>query len=204
VVNLYERFVSVPHVKELTPEQKAHLAAHNLLDPFNLITIAGEGAISIAANPHSGYGPGFPGYGRYIGVSFTQDMTAEFFGTFAIPSLVHQDPRYHREPKAGIKHRIAHAALQVLWTQGDDGRGMINYANFAGFAIDDAIGNLYVPGQQTRFSSSASRYAIGLATAPIDNYITEFLPDVARHIHIQVVVIQRIINQVARTDSAAP
>jgi hypothetical protein len=26
------------------------------------------------------------------------------------------------------------------------------------------------------------------------------LPDVARHIHVQVVVIQRIINKVAKTD----
>ena len=101
-----------------------------------------------------------------------------------------------------MKHRFAHAALQVLWTQSDNGKGMINYANIVGFAIDDAIGNLYVPGQQTRFSASASRYAIGLASAPIDNYITEFVPDLARHVHIQIVVIQRIINQVARTDSS--
>jgi len=36
----------------------------------------------------------------------------------------------------------------------------------------------------------------------VDNFITEFLPDVARHIHVQVVVIQRVINQVAKTDGA--
>ena len=198
----YARFLNGPEVKQLTPPQKAYLAAHNLLDPFNLLTIGGEAAIAVAANSHSGYGPGFPGWGRYVGVSFTQDMTGEFFGTFLIPSLVHQDPHYHRLPKASLKRRIAHAAYQVLWTQGDNGKGMINYADLAGFAIDDAIGNLYVPGQRTNFSSSASRYFIGLATAPIDKYVTEFLPDVARHIHVQVVIIQRVINQVARTESA--
>lgn len=47
------------------------------------------------------------------------------------------------------------------------------------------------------------RYAIGLAAAPIDNFITEFLPDVARHVHIQVVVIRRFINQAARKDNTA-
>ncbi len=81
---------------------------------------------------------------------------------------------------------------------------MVNYANVVGFALDDAIGDLYVPGQRTNFSSSASRYGIALATAPIDNYVSEFLPDIARHIHVQVVVIQRIINQVARTGSTEP
>ena len=48
--------------------------------------------------------------------------------------------------------------------------------------------------------ASAARWGIGLATAPIDNFVSEFLPDVARHIHVQVVVIQRIINQVAKTE----
>jgi len=60
-----------------------------------------------------------------------------------------------------------------------------------------------VPGQQTWLSATAKRYGIGLATAPIDNFDTEFLPDVARHVHIQGVTIQRVINQVARTDTTA-
>lgn len=204
IIDWYARFLSGPEVKPMTPEEKAWLAFHNLLDPFNLLTIGGEAAIAVAADSHSAYGPGVPGWGRYVGVSFTQDMTGEFFGTFLIPSLVHQDPHYHREPHASIKHRIGHAALQVLWTQGDNGKGMINWANIAGFAIDDEISNLYVPGQATRGTATAARYGIGLATAPIDNYVTEFLPDLARHIHIQIVVIQRVINQVARTDSTAP
>lgn len=204
MINWYARFLNGPEVKPLTPDQKAYLAARNLFDPFNLLTIMGEAGISVAANSHSGYGPGFHGWGNYVGVSFTQDMTGEFFGTFLIPSLVHQDPHYHRLPKASIKRRVLHAAIQVLWTQSDNGKGMINYANLAGFAIDDAIGDLYVPGQQTRLSAGASRYGIALATAPIDNYVSEFLPDLARHIHVQVVIIQRIINQVARTDNAGP
>jgi hypothetical protein len=98
-----------------------------------------------------------------------------------------------------MKRRIAHALYQVVWTQGDDGNEMLNYANLVGFAIDDEIGNLYVPGQQTDLPSSVRRYAIGLGTAPIENFITEFLPDLASHIHVRVVLVQQIINQVART-----
>jgi hypothetical protein len=86
-----------------------------------------------------------------------------------------------------------------VWTQGDNGKGMLNYANLVGFAIDDEISNLYVPGRQTNLPASAERYATGLASAPIDNVVSEFLPDVASHIHVQVVVIQRIIDQVAKT-----
>jgi len=89
----------------------------------------------------------------------------------------------------------------VAWTQGDNGRGMLNYSNLVGYAIEDEIANLYVPGRETNLPASAERYSTGLATAPIDNFVSEFLPDVARHIHVQIVVIQRIINQVAKTDA---
>jgi hypothetical protein len=199
-INWYMRFENGPQVKPLTPKEKAWLATKNVIDPFNAITILGEAGISVAADSHSAVGPGFPGWGRAVGISYTEDITGEFFGTFLIPSIVHQDPHYHRMPQASIKRRIFHAAYQVLWTQGDSGKGMINYANIVGFGIDDEIANLYVPGRETNASASATRYGIGLATAPIDNYITEFLPDVAKHVHVQIVVVQRIINQVANKD----
>ncbi len=54
-----------------------------------------------------------------------------------------------------------------------------------------------MPGLQTRFSADAERYGIGLATAPIDNFITEFVPSIASHIHTHAVFVQRVINHVA-------
>jgi hypothetical protein len=103
-----------------------------------------------------------------------------------------------------MKRRIAHCLYQVVWTQGDNGKGMVNYADLGGFAIDDAIGNLYIPGRETNVPSSARRYGATLATAPIDNFITEFVPDIARRIHVRVVIIQQIINQVARSGGTGP
>jgi hypothetical protein len=199
LINWYGRFIDGPQVKPMTPKEKAWLAVRNVSDPFTALTITADAAIAVGANAYSPYGPGMTGFGRYVGVSYTEDMTGEFFGTFLIPSIVHQDPHYHRMPKASMKRRIAHAIYQVVWTQGDNGKGMVNYADLVGFAFEGEIGNLYVPGQKTNLSASAERYATGLATAPIDNFITEFLPDIARRIHIRDVLIQRIINQVAKT-----
>lgn len=204
LVNWYDRFLSVPNVKPMTPAEKAHLAAHNVLDPFNSLTILAMSAISVGSDAHSPYGPGMRGYGKDVGTSYTQDMTGEFFGTFLIPSLVHQDPHYHRMPHASIPRRIGHTLAQVVWTQGDNGRGMVNDSNLIGFAIDDAIGNAYLPGRDTRFRASASRYGVALALAPEDNLITEFLPDLARRIHVQQVFLRRIVNQIAKPDASSP
>jgi hypothetical protein len=194
--NWYARFTNGPQVKPLTPEEKGWLALRNVVDPFNLLTILGGAAISVGSDSHSAYGPGMTGFGRYAGVSLTQDITDEFIATFLIPSIVHQDPHFHRLPNATMTRRIAHAIYQVVWTQGDNGKGMVNYAYIVGAAGADEISNLYVPGRKTNMPASTARWGIGLASAPIDNFVTEFLPDVARHIHVQVVVIQRIINQI--------
>jgi hypothetical protein len=203
LVNWYARFLDGPQVKPMTPKEKAWLAVRNVADPFNTLTILGSSAIAVGADSHSAYGPGIPGWGRDVGVSYTQDMTAEFFGTFLIPSLVHQDPHYHRMPQASMKRRIAHVLYQIAWTQGDNGEGMVNYADLVGFGIDDEIGNLYIPGRQTNAQASFERYAAALALAPTDNAITEFLPDIARRIHVRVVLIQRIIDQVADKGGAS-
>jgi hypothetical protein len=202
LINWYQRFINGPQVKPMTPSEKGWLALRDVADPFNAVTILGNAGIAVGANAHSPYGPGMTGFGRYVGVSYAQDLTGEFFGTFLIPTIVHQDPHYHRMPGASIPRRVRHAIVQVVWTQGDNGKGMVNYADLVGFAIDDELGNLYVPGQKTNLPASGARYSIGLATAPIENFITEFLPDVARRIHVRVVVFQRIVNQVARTESS--
>lgn len=199
----YSRFLNGPEVKPMSVSEKAHLAARNVLEPFNALTILGISAISVGSDAHGPYGPGMKGFGKDVGTSYTQDMTGEFFGTFLIPSLTHQDPHYHRMPKASVPRRIGHTLLQVVWTQGDNGRGMVNYANLAGYAIDDAIGNLYLPDRATNLRSSSSRYGIALALAPEENVITEFLPDLARRIHVHAVLVRRIINQVAKPDTAS-
>jgi hypothetical protein len=202
IIDWYERFINGPEVKPLTPREKARLAAKNFLDPFNSVTILGNAAITIGFDSHSPYGPGMPGFARYVGVSYSQDLTGEFFGTFLIPSIFRQDPHYHRDPHATIARRILHAIVQVGWTQGDNEKGMPNYANLLGFPIEAEISDLYVPGVQTDLPATAARVATGWGLAPTDNFITEFLPDIARRIHVHIVFVQQIINQVAKTEPA--
>jgi hypothetical protein len=203
-INWYSRFINGPQGMPLTPKGKAWLAARNVVDPFNGLTILASSAIAVGSDAHSAYGPGMPGFGRSVGVSYTQEITGEFFGVFLIPSIAHQDPRYHRLPKASIPHRVGHAMLQVLWTEGDNGQGMVNYANLVGFAIDDEIGNFYVPDQQTNLRASAARYATGFALAPIGNFVSEFWPDLATHLHVRVVMVQWIVNHVGKSGSSGP
>jgi hypothetical protein len=199
IINWYARFVTGPDVMPFSPVQKLRLAADNLINPFNLLTIAGVAGISVAADSHSTYGPGLPGWGRNVGVAFTQDMTGQFFGTFVIPSITHTDPHYHRRPDLSIPRRALLCVYQVFWQRADNGRRTFNYSEIIGPIVDMSFTNLYVPGQETHFSADAVRYGVDLGTAPIDNLITEFVPSIAAHIHTHVVFVQRIVNHVATT-----
>lgn len=199
--NPFQKYINGAQPHPMTPREKAILAGRDVIDPFNLLTIGGISAISVAADSHSAYGPGINGWAKLSGVSLTQNMTDEFFGTFLIPSIVHQDPHYHRMPNASYKRRIAHCIYQVVWTEGDDGKGMFNYANVVGGVFEEAIGDAYVPYRDTGWSAATARYGTALATDPIGNFITEFVPDLARHINFHAVFVQRIINRVAVEES---
>jgi len=181
----------------LTSRQKGFLAIRDVVDPFNLLVIGAEAGVGVGANAHSPYGPGLKGFGRLAGYQVLQDTQGEFFGTYLIPSLVHEDPRYRRMQKASVKRRIFHALARTVIAEHDDGRTMLNYGTLLTYPISAELSNLYVPGVQGNGRDTIRRIAIGYASDPASNLIAEFLPDFARRIHVRSVFIQQIVNNMA-------
>jgi hypothetical protein len=196
LVDPYQRFLNTNVVIPLTWQEKGYLALHNLADPANFATIVGISAISIGINSHTAYGPGFKGFGKIAGVSLLQDATGQFFGVFAVPALAHQDPRYYRMPGAPIRRRILYSISRTLISRSDDGRPIPNYATLLTYTINSEISNLYVPGIHPNGEATVARIATGLATDPANNLLTEFLPDVAKRIHIRIIFVQTLLNNV--------
>ncbi|MHB1796603.1 MAG: hypothetical protein ACYCPO_16775 [Acidobacteriaceae bacterium] len=198
----FAQYLKWPDVVPLTARDNLRSAVKGIIDPFNLMTIAGDAAIGIGSDSHTPYGPGMGGFAKYTGVSLTEDMTGEFFGTFLVPSLMHQDPHYHREPFLPIKRRILHSIVQVAWAQGYTGQPMLNYANFVGGIATAVVSNTFVPGPGRQgFSSTAGRLALAFAISPSGNLIEEFVPDLASRINLHVVIFQRILNSVTLEES---
>jgi hypothetical protein len=193
----YQRFLTTNVAIPMTWQQKGYLALHDLSDPANFATIVGISAITIAADSHSAYGPGLKGFGKIAGVSLLQDATGQFFGVFAIPSIVHQDPRYYRMPEASIRRRIFYSISRTFVSRHDDGTPMPNYSTLLTYPISAEISNLYVPGIHPDGASTVTRIATGLATDPANNLLTEFLPDVAKRIHVRIIFVQTLMNNIA-------
>lgn len=182
-------------VQPLTSREKGELAMKVFFDPFNFGTLAGYSGFAVARNSHSAYGPGLKGWGKLTGYGLVEGAQGEFFMTYAIPSLVHEDPRYHREPSATIKRRVWHAVKHTYVSRHDDGRPMPNYATLLTYPISAELSNLYVPGIQTNGRATANRVLIGIAADPVGTIVAEFLPDVAKHIHIHAQFVQEVVER---------
>lgn len=188
-----------PKTGPLSSRDKLRIAASNVVDPFNLVTIGGTAAITIGSDPDTPYGPGMKGWAKNSGTLLTEDMSGAFFVTFLVPSLTRQDPRYYRMPNGSIPRRIVNVVVQPIWTRSDSGNHMLNYANLIGVPATITLANVYVPGRKQGVGPTAESAAIAIASSPLDNLVTEFLPDVAKRIKIRIVLIQRIINHIALT-----
>jgi hypothetical protein len=197
----YQRFLTSNIVIPMTWQQKGYLALHDLTDPVNFGTILGISAITVGADSHSAYGPGLGGFGKSVGVSYLQDATGQFFGAFAIPIVAHQDPRYFRMPHAPFTKRLIYSISRTVVARSDSGKSMPNYATLLTYPISAELANLYVPGIHPDGPSTVKRIFTGYALDPVNSLINEFLPDVASHVHIRIIVVQRILNNVASGNS---
>jgi hypothetical protein len=197
----YQRFLTSNIVIPMTWQQKGYLALHDLTDPVNFGTILGISAITVGADSHSAYGPGLGGFGKSVGVSYLQDATGQFFGAFAIPIVAHQDPRYFRMPHAPFTKRLIYSISRTVVARSDSGKSMPNYATLLTYPISAELSNLYVPGIHPDGPSTVKRIFTGYALDPVNSLINEFLPDVASHVHVRIIVVQRILNNVASGNS---
>lgn len=202
--NRFKMYLKSQAYRVYTSRQLAVLAVRDVADPFNLLSVLGSAAIVVGSSSHSIYGPGMPGLARATGVTLTENMTDEFFGTFLIPTFDHQAPGFRRMPNRPFLNRLAHCATQVFWTRSQTGEPMVNYSSIAGTIAEQGVAVTYVPFRNQGWAHAAERVGLDYATAPIGNLINEFVPQVASHINVKVVFFQNIINRVATTVGQPP
>src|SRR6266702_4522943 len=121
-----------------------------------------------------------------------------------IPAIAHQDPRYYRMPNAPIPKRFLYAVSRTFVSRRDDGTPIPNYGTLLAVPINAELSNLYVPSIQSDGASTAERIATGLAIDPVNNLLAEFLPDVARRVHVRIIFVQQILNNISSNQGSLP
>jgi hypothetical protein len=80
--------------RALTALQKAELATDNSVAPSMVLGDLISAGIDQATNSLQGYGQEYAGFGKRFGSALATSTTNQYFKTFLLPTLLHDDPRY--------------------------------------------------------------------------------------------------------------
>lgn len=168
--------------RALSVGEKWKLFSGRTYDPIRIVSTGLSSAIGQAADSHSGYGQGMEGYGRRFGASYGDKTLGSFFGTFALPSLLHDDPRYFRKGSGPFLGRLMHASAATVITRRDNGSSRPNYSNVFGNLIGCAIGSVYYPPSERTVGDTMERGLMVTAYGAIGGIFQEFWPDIHKKI----------------------
>jgi hypothetical protein len=169
-------------IPPLTAGQKFKVVARSTFDPVEFAFIGFVAGIGQATNSEPGYGQGAEGYGKRYGASFADNTIENFLVGAALPSLLHQDPRYFQLGRGSFLHRTGYAIKRIIVTRTDSGNGQFNYSEIFGAAIGAGISTYsYHPQGDRNLTNTASVWGTQIGWDAVSTIVKEFWPDIRRH-----------------------
>lgn len=173
VPNFYSSYIW--DAAPLDTRQKFDLALHSILDPVNLLATGAIAGGNQITGRFAGYGPGAKGYAKRYGSAFADDAITRVIVGAALPTLLHQDPRYFYKGTGSKPSRILYAITRSVITRGDNGRAQPNYSRVLGGFAGGAISNAYHPAGDRGVGLTISNGFIEIGGNAADNLLREFL-----------------------------
>jgi hypothetical protein len=164
-------------VPPLSAREKFVLALRNNSDPYVY------SAVGVVAGLRQQYGGGLTGYFKQYAATFTDNSSSNLLTSAALPSLLHQDPRYFERRSGSVLRRVTYAASRTAITRSDAGRPQFNFSEVGGVAIAAGLANFYYPAVDRTFTGTMSRYASQITLDTLANELREFWPDLRDRLH---------------------
>jgi hypothetical protein len=185
-------FPELAHDKgPLSSHQKLELAIDETIAPSRFLGSAFTSGIGQARNALPGYGQGWSGYGKRFGSSVASNASSHVFGTFLLPSVLHQDPRYFVKLFGSPRSRILYAIERVVVTRTDDGRETFNWSGIFGGLMAEGLANSYLPDGERTAGKTFSRFGIRMGFGALDNVVKEYWPTIFRSLRISKITPSR-------------
>lgn len=152
---------------------------------FDYSSFAFLGLTSLTAeglNEHPALGKGVDGFYAYTWRGFLDKTDGTYLSAFFLPSLLHEDTRYH---PLGSGHRVIVRALYVISRQGVaqtyGGRQTPNIAGLGGKVLTQVISRNYYPAGSSDFGVLAEKFGYSVMRDVAFSSIREFYPDIAAY-----------------------
>lgn len=161
-------------LKPLSPTQKFKLFVDETISPSSVLSASITSGYRLAQNTYPGYGQEWGGYGKRFGAAMANAASTNFLGTFLVPSLLHQDPRYFISLRPSFRKKMTYALTRQIVTRTDGGRATFNWSRVIGVIGAEAIANAYLPAEERTagktFERSGIRFGIGIGTTLLKEY----------------------------------
>jgi hypothetical protein len=172
----------------LSSKQKLQLAIDETIAPSRFLGSAFTAGISQARDGLSGYGQGWEGYGKRYGSSVASNASSHLFGSFLLPSLTHEDPRYFVKLFGSPKSRILYAMSRVVVTRTDDGRSTFNWSNVMGGLMAEGLATSYLPDNERTAAKTFTRFGVRIGFSALDNVVKEYWPTIFKSLRINKII----------------
>ncbi|MGA7855495.1 MAG: hypothetical protein WCA15_19410 [Candidatus Acidiferrales bacterium] len=172
------------NIPPLTSGQKFKVVGRSLIDPSEFVLIGFVAGLGQASDSDPSYGQGAEGYGKRYATAYTDNAIENFMASAALPSLLHQDPRYYQLGHGGFLKRAGHAISRVVLTRSDSGQTQFNYSEVFGAGMAAAISTYsYHPAQDKNFGTVVSVWGTQIGWDVGTYMLKEFWPDLRRMHH---------------------
>jgi len=177
-------FMSIEDVNtlpKLTPGQKFKAVGRGLIDPFEFFIIGIAAGLDQANNSNPQYGQGAVGYGKRYATDYADNAVENVMASAALPSLLHQDPRYYELGHGGFLRRTRHAIARIFITPTDSGGTQFNYSEIFGAGIAAGISTYtYHPVEQRSIGTVVDVWGTQMGWDCSLYMLKEFWPDFRR------------------------
>jgi hypothetical protein len=156
---------------------KFNLFLASTYSPYTFASAGFQATLAHVTGQWPHYGGGMQGWGKRLGATLADTESRRFIQTFALSTILHQDPRYFPSHQRTFISRAWYAATRVVVTRNDDGDSTFNTSEFLGALFTSSLQNAYYPRHDRNFGATMNRFSGALASDAIGYIQREFTPD---------------------------
>jgi hypothetical protein len=164
----------------LSAHCKFNIFLTSTYSPYTFLAAGFQATLDQAQGQWPHYGGGMQGWGKRFGATLADTESRRFIQTFALSTILHQDPRYFPSHGRTCFSRSWYAVTRVVITKSDSGDNTFNTSEFLGALFTSSLQNSYYPRHDRTFEETMIRFSGALSSDAIGNLLREFTPDMKR------------------------
>lgn len=113
--------------------------------PYTFASAGFEATLAQATGQWPHYGGGMQGWGKRFGATLANTESRRFIQTFALSTILHQDPRYFSSHRRALISRVWYSTTRVVVTRNDRGDNTFNTSEFLGALLTSSLQKHLLP-----------------------------------------------------------